>query len=73
VIVGFRLDADLQNTIRFLDDPAIPHMLIGETCERCSLTAQQCQLRAAPPTILQAREAEKARRLAINMLQDHHI
>lgn len=70
VVVGFRLDDDLQNTIHFLDDPAIPHALIGETCERCALTPQQCQLRAAEPLILQAREAERARRLAISMLQD---
>lgn len=70
VVVGFRLDADLHHTIHFLDDPAIPHMLIGETCERCSLTPQQCQVRGAEPLILQAREAERARRLAISLLYE---
>ncbi len=70
VLVGFRVDADLRNTIQFLDDPAIPHELIGETCERCPLTADQCQLRAAEPRILLEREQDRARRLAINMLRE---
>ena len=38
---------------------------------RCSLTRQQCQVRAAEPIILQQQEAERARRLAVSMLQDH--
>lgn len=69
VLIGFRIDADLKNTIQFLDDPAIPQELIGETCERCPLTPDQCHLRAAEPIILQAEERDRARRLAINMLQ----
>lgn len=69
VLIGFRIDADLQKTIQFLDDPAIPQELIGETCERCPLTPDQCHLRAAEPGILQAEEQDRARRLAINMLQ----
>jgi transcriptional regulator with XRE-family HTH domain len=68
VLIGFRIDADLQNTIQFLNDPSIHSELIGETCERCPLTADQCHLRAAEPTILQAQERDRARRLAINML-----
>ncbi|MFN2103613.1 MAG: helix-turn-helix domain-containing protein [Candidatus Promineifilaceae bacterium] len=70
VIVGFRVDDDLQNTIQFLDDPAIPRVLIGETCERCPLTPDQCQLRAAEPTRLLEQEQDRARRLAINMLRE---
>jgi transcriptional regulator with XRE-family HTH domain len=69
VLVGFRVDADLQNTIQFLNDPSIHRELIGETCERCPLTLEQCHLRAAEPTILHAKERDRARRLAINMLQ----
>lgn len=69
VIIGFRVDADLKNKIRFLDHPNIPHVIINETCERCPLTAEQCQLRAAPPTILQQHQAEIARKLALSQLQ----
>jgi hypothetical protein len=71
VLIGFRNDADLQNTIQFLDDPTIPRVLIGETCERCPLTPDQCHLRAAEPAILLEREQDRARRLAINMLQEN--
>jgi transcriptional regulator with XRE-family HTH domain/Zn-dependent peptidase ImmA (M78 family) len=70
VLVGFRVDTDLPNTIHFFDDPAIPRAIIGETCERCSLTRDQCKLRATEPRILQEKEAEKARRLAISMLNE---
>ncbi len=70
VIVGFRVDANLRQTIRFLEDPAIPHTIINETCERCPLTADQCRVRAAPPTILQERQTQTSRKLALAQLSD---
>ena len=70
VVVGFRVDAAVHETIRFLDDPAIPNIIINETCERCPLTKSQCQLRAAEPILIQERERKRARKLAINMLHD---
>jgi transcriptional regulator with XRE-family HTH domain len=54
VIIGFRVDAELSNAIRFAHDPAIPKVYIHETCERCPLTAEQCSDRAAEPTMLWA-------------------
>ncbi|MEE8461197.1 MAG: XRE family transcriptional regulator [Acidobacteriota bacterium] len=68
IIVGFRVGSDLKETIKFLEDPAIPTAIIHETCERCPLTAEQCQVRAAEPTLLQIRERTKERRLALNEL-----
>ncbi|MCB8943564.1 MAG: ImmA/IrrE family metallo-endopeptidase [Ardenticatenaceae bacterium] len=68
VIVGFRVDAELGNIIRFANDPAIPQLLINETCERCRLTADQCQDRAAPPTILQAEAQDREIKVALNQL-----
>jgi hypothetical protein len=68
VIVGFRVDAELSNIIRFANDPTIPQVLINETCERCRLTAEQCQDRAAPPLILQAEERAREVKLALNQL-----
>ncbi|MFO7536676.1 MAG: helix-turn-helix domain-containing protein [Chloroflexota bacterium] len=68
VIVGFRVDADLPHTIRFVNDPAIPHTIINETCERCPLTAEQCHERAAAPSLLQAHQTRQARRLALTQL-----
>jgi hypothetical protein len=70
VIVGFRVDAELANTVHFANDPTIPKLYIHETCERCPLTADQCSDRAAEPTILQAEEAATARRLALSQLRD---
>lgn len=69
VIVGFRIDAEARKLIRFLDDPAIPHTFIHETCERCPLTPDQCTLRAAPPTILNAEQDHAARIAALNRLR----
>ena len=68
VIVGFRVNADLRHTIRFIDDPAIPHAIINETCERCPLTTEQCYERAVAPTLLQAEQARQARRVALTQL-----
>ncbi len=68
IIVGFRVSPDLKRTIRFVEDPAIPFTIIQETCERCPLTGDQCQVRAAEPTTLQAREREIRRRLALEKL-----
>ncbi len=70
VAVGFRVDAAVNQTIHFLEDPAIPHFIINETCERCPLTLEQCQLRSSEPTLIQEREQKRARKLAINMLRD---
>ena len=72
VVVGFRIDAELRKTVRFLDDPDIPHEIIHETCERCPLTPEQCTVRAAPPAILNARREQMARKLALSQLQLRH-
>lgn len=69
VIVGFRVDGDLRNSIRFMNDPAVPSLIINETCERCPLTETQCHLRASEPTVLQAQQAERQRKLALDQLR----
>lgn len=69
VIIGFRVDAELRKTIRFLDDPDIPRTLIHETCERCPLRPDQCAVRAAPPTILTTRREHMARKMALTQLK----
>ena len=69
VTVGFRVEPDLKHTIRFLDDPDIPHLIINETCERCPLTAVQCKVRVVEPVILQANQEQVARKLALSQLK----
>ena len=67
-IIGFRIEPTLRNTISFSADPAIPQVTINETCERCSLTASQCTLRAAPPTTVERDNRRLARRKALQEL-----
>ncbi|NHZ72559.1 MAG: XRE family transcriptional regulator, partial [Aquificales bacterium] len=66
VTVGFRMTPDLSRTVKFLDDPAIPHVVINETCERCPLPEAECQVRVAPPLRLRAEQAKAARKAALN-------
>lgn len=68
VVVGFPIDAEAKNIIRFLQDPAIPREIINETCERCPLTSDQCAVRGAEPTRLWEIQAERERRLAMSQL-----
>ena len=70
VIVGFRVDSDLRNTIRFAQDPAIPQVIINETCERCPLTAEQCRERAVEPTLLWENQKQRDRKLALMEIQN---
>ncbi|MCP4416960.1 MAG: ImmA/IrrE family metallo-endopeptidase, partial [Chloroflexi bacterium] len=70
VIVGFRVDSELKNTIRFAQDPTIPQVIINETCERCPLTAVQCRERAVEPTILREQQKQRDRKLALMEIQN---
>ncbi len=65
VTVGFRITPNLAKTVRFLDDPAISHVVINETCERCPLTAVECDVRAAEPVVLEAEKQKAARKAAL--------
>lgn len=47
---------------------ALPSVIINETCERCPLTAEQCTVRAVPPTVLEAEAQRTRRREAPNLL-----
>ncbi|MFK7805551.1 MAG: ImmA/IrrE family metallo-endopeptidase [Anaerolineae bacterium] len=67
-IIGFRIEPNLRNTIRFSGDANVPQVTINETCERCSLTEAQCGLRAAPPRVLERNNLKDARRKALQEL-----
>ncbi len=68
VVLGFRVDRELEQVVRFLDDPAIPLAIIHETCERCPLTAAHCAVRAAEPTIWQRQQSYEQRQAALRGL-----
>jgi hypothetical protein len=68
VIVGFRDEPNLGQVIRFLNDPAVPSVVINETCERCPLTYEECKVRTADPVVLEAQIAKTARQDALQKL-----
>ncbi|MGI4867317.1 MAG: helix-turn-helix domain-containing protein [Janthinobacterium lividum] len=57
VTIGLRCDDSLRQQVAFLADPALPLILVNETCERCPLA--DCTVRAAPPSQVQ-HAAERA-------------
>jgi hypothetical protein len=64
--LGFRVEEKLARTVRFVKDRTVPQTTISGTCERCSLTEEECGDRVAPPAgHLQALfRAERERALA---------
>lgn len=64
VMLGFRVDRAFKRAVRFWDDPAVPLVEVGLTCERCPIA--DCAVRAAPPTVLEekTRQAEQEAALA---------
>ncbi len=67
VTLGFQIDQKLKETIKFLNDPAIPSMQVNQVCEKCSLF--DCKERVAAPTILQKRRQQKEMMRAIAALK----
>ncbi|WP_242927235.1 helix-turn-helix domain-containing protein [Pontibacter vulgaris] len=51
VSIGLLINEDLRRKVKFLNDPAILHRYVNQTCERCP--ALDCLERAAPPVILE--------------------
>ncbi len=71
VTLGFPVDDQLKKTVHFLDDPKIPIMQAGQTCQRCSLL--QCEEREYPATIFsQLHEAEQREADVQRLLKEEH-
>lgn len=51
VTIGFLMNDDFKRQVKFWDDPNIPIVKVGVTCERCSDI--MCEERATPPSIYQ--------------------
>lgn len=66
LMIGVKLDQQLQKHFAFLETQAIPEMEINLTCERCSL--MDCQERASEPVWLEQRENRKKIRDQINQI-----
>jgi hypothetical protein len=51
VSIGFLMDADFKDAVRFWNDESIERVQVNETCERCGLSAMQCRERVASPDV----------------------
>lgn len=68
VSLGFRVDDSFLSTVRFALDPAITRLDIDGTCERCRLTPEECQERAAPPLLLELQRSHHEIERELNSL-----
>lgn len=57
VCIGIALNSQLKREIKFLNDPAIPNKIVGQTCERCPIT--DCAERVSAPLILEQERRQR--------------
>ena len=57
VTIGMLIDEKLREKVRFLEDPAIGHRVVNNTCERCPI--KDCTERVAPPTVIERKVKRK--------------
>ena len=67
VTLGLQITDALRQQIAFLDDPAIPEVIVNTTCERCPI--MDCRVRAAEPKVVRAREGYVAMKEALQRLR----
>lgn len=67
VTIGLLVDEELEQMIHFLNDPAIPAITLGVTCERCPI--MDCQERMKEPIALEKRNQRKAMLEALEQLE----
>lgn len=66
VTMGIFLNDDARKVIAFLDDPAIRHREVNETCDRCGLF--DCKERVAAPKVLQRKHKNDALKKTITAM-----
>ncbi len=69
ITLGFLMNDDFKNTVRFWDAPDIPLVEVNETCERCGLSEAACRDRVAPPTIYQQHQNQMLREAELQRLK----
>ncbi|NJB85982.1 hypothetical protein GGR26_001750 [Lewinella marina] len=66
VTLGLLINDRVREEIAFVDDPAIPRVVVNTTCEHCPI--EDCSVRAAPPKVVTAREQYRAMKEALGQL-----
>lgn len=57
--IGFLMSDEFKLFALFSHDESVPMMKVNETCERCGLTAKECDVRAADPIHYQSELEDK--------------
>ena len=68
VSLGFLIDRTFKRQVRFWNDPAVPSLEVGVTCEGCPLEDEECEVRAAAPRLLERQAEERRREKALERL-----
>jgi transcriptional regulator with XRE-family HTH domain len=68
VTLGILEEPGIEKVIGFIKDPAIQETLVNQTCERCPI--KDCEERAAPPKVVNARDRRRSMEAAIARLTD---
>ncbi len=66
--IGFQVDSALKRVVKFWNDESITKDFIGETCERCPLTPEECSERAAEPSVYEAEQRLVSQRRELKRL-----
>ncbi len=61
VSLGVVMNRGFKRRVRFWNDPRVPQVEVGMTCERCGLSEEECGRRAAPPALFDAAEQHRQR------------
>ncbi len=70
VTLGFQVNDNFKKTVKFWNDAMVPDRELGQTCERCPLTENQCKERIVPPSIfMKEQEAIMRKRELEEILQ----
>lgn len=69
MIIGFLINDNFKDKVKFWNDPDVPSTDINETCERCGLTNEECNERVAPPHIFNQNKSLKIRASVLEKLK----
>ena len=65
ISLGFLVDDNLKEKVRFWNDDSVSRVEVNETCERCSLPKSSCRDRVAPPSIARKDDDRERREKAL--------
>jgi len=70
ISVGIELNPQSHRKINFLNHKSIDHVDVSVTCERCNI--MDCEVRKAPPTVLESQEKETKTAEIVDAIQDKY-